>query len=306
VERNAAGDRTGVTALAMKGLASLAIMACALFGAAAPAIAQGNPGQMPQIFSMEVAWSPTKALAEQMRLSAALSSLQPQRPGVTDVYVVSAGTWSDPVFAREATEAGRILTERYRATGRSVVLTMGGDDRPSNVAFPTPLAINSVFGRIGQLMDPNEDVLVFFVTSHGSLQSGVSIRDAGRSDGSLMPNHLRAALDDAKIKNRVVIISACHSGMFIPALSTPETVVLTAASFDRVSFGCQPQNNWTYFGDALFAQSLTPQRTLLASFDRARGLIESWEKRDGFPSSQPQKFVGANAPVFLARIEPRV
>ena len=82
------------------------------------------------------------------------------------------------------------------------------------------------------------------------------------------------------------------------------TIVLTAAASDRSSFGCQPQREWTYFGDAFFAQSWRPGVSVLTAFDRAKTLIERWERRDNLsPPSNPQRFVGPQAQQMLARAE---
>src|SRR5690349_2921523 len=72
---------------------------------------------------------PARALlAERRRLDTALAALQPQRPGTVDAYVVAVALDSDPVFAREAREAGRVLTRRYDAEGRAITLA-GPDGR---------------------------------------------------------------------------------------------------------------------------------------------------------------------------------
>jgi hypothetical protein len=66
----------------------------------------------------DAAW----ALAEYRRVDRALGALQPQRKGVIDAYVVAVALDSDPVFGREAREAGRVLSRRYGAAGRTIVL----------------------------------------------------------------------------------------------------------------------------------------------------------------------------------------
>ena len=48
-------------------------------------------------------------------MTRALATLQPQRKGVVDAYVVTVGLDSDPVFGREAREAGKVLSRRYDA-----------------------------------------------------------------------------------------------------------------------------------------------------------------------------------------------
>mgnify|MGYP006209079615 CR=1 FL=1 len=53
------------------------------------------------------------------------------------------------------------------------------------------------------------------------------------SEDTITPDALRAALDASGIVHRVVVISACYSGGFVPALKNPDTLVLTAARPDR-------------------------------------------------------------------------
>jgi len=57
--------------------------------------------------------------ADDPRLNAALAALKPQRPGTVDAYVIVAALDTDPVFNREAREAGRVLAERFGAEGRA-------------------------------------------------------------------------------------------------------------------------------------------------------------------------------------------
>ena len=96
----------------------------------------------------------------------------------------------------------------------------------------------------------------------------------------LTPQEVAATLDSEGIKNRVVIVSACYSGIFVPPLANDNTIVLTAADAKNTSFGCAPERDWTYFGDAFFRQSLRPGRDFQRAFDNARVLIQGWELMD--------------------------
>jgi hypothetical protein len=73
-------------------------------------------------------------------------------------------------------------------------------------------------------------------------------------------------------RNRVVIISACHSGSFIPALASPTTLVITAARGDRTSLGCSDKRWWTYFGDAYFNHALRRDTSFTRAFAQAKRL----------------------------------
>ncbi len=51
-------------------------------------------------------------------------------------------------------------------------------------------------------------------------------------------NTLADALERSNIRRRVIIISACFSGSWIPRLANDDTIIMTAASAYRTSFGC--------------------------------------------------------------------
>lgn len=302
----------------LKGLA----LGSALLGAAliAPAaLAQGDPLRG-QFGVMEVAMSPAEAADDVARLAEALAKLSPQRPGVVDTYVLSASFWNDPVFEREASEAASILARRYDATDRTVVLSAGkGAGVKRTYPAADPNNFNAVLGRIGRLIDPKEDLVVVFVTSHGGQDGAVAIQEQGRMGGALRAAHLRTSLMQAGIQTKLVIVSACFSGHFIMPFSDPSTVVLTAAAADKTSFGCEPSREWTFFGDALFNHALRGGNSLIAAYDEALTLITKWEgdmQRDwaALPAAQrarqpeplpsnPQRNAGDVAMAVVAKAE---
>ena len=262
-----------------------------------------------QFGAMELALAPREAARQQMLFQNALTGLAPQRPGEADAYVLVAAFWSDPVFESEARQAAEILGARLGAQQRTIILTegIGGGERTYPAA--TPYHLNAALGHIGQMIDPAEDLVIVFLTSHGSPDGSIAIREtraggsAVRMGGVLRPAHLRDAMADAGITRRVVIVSACYAGAFIAPLMNDDTIVLTAAAPNRTSFGCQPEREWTYFGDAFFANAVRGGAGLVAGFDQAVTLIGQWERAQGLEPSNPQKFVGSRAAATLARVE---
>ena len=116
----------------------------------------------------------------------------------------------------------------------------------------------------------------------------------------LTPQEVAAVLDREGIKNRVVIVSACYSGTFVPPLANDNTIVLTASDAKSTSFGCAPERDWTYFGDALFRQSMRPGRDFQRAFDNAaRSLISGLELMDRARPSNPQAHFG---PTLVAQL----
>ena len=97
-------------------------------------------------------------------------------------------------------------------------------------------------------VDAENDVLFLILTSHGS-RAGLAVK-AGRLTQTLTPPELAEMLARTRVRHKVVVISACYSGVFVPRLANPNVLVITAADADHSSFGCQDKAKWTYFGDA--------------------------------------------------------
>lgn len=248
--------------------------------------------------------SAREMLAEQRRLHAALSALQPQRRGTVDAYVVAVALDSDPVFSREAREAGRVLARRYDAEGRTITLA-GPDGRSAGLPKGSLTALSLTLARIAELMDPAEDVLVLYSTSHGA-PAGLAYHDGDNGFGILAPSRLGLLLGELGIRRRILLLSACHSGVFVPFLSSPDTVIVTAASADRKSFGCRAENDWTYFGDALVNNALRKPQPLASAADEARLTIAGWESGSGLEPSQPQAVFGNAVSSWLPALEARM
>jgi hypothetical protein len=103
------------------------------------------------------------------------------------------------------------------------------------------------------------------------------------------------------VRNKVVIISACYSGVFIPRLADANTLVITAADANHSSFGCEDKAKWTYFGDAFFNAALRRANNLKDAFLMARSLVLRRELREGFEPSHPQMAGGGNVePLLMA------
>jgi hypothetical protein len=131
------------------------------------------------------------------------------------------------------------------------------------------------------------------LTSHGS-RAGLVVKAADGREDMLWPQILAAMLDHAGVRHRVVIISACYSGVFIPLLANADTLVITAADANHPSFGCIAGAQWTYFGDAFFNTALRRTTNLKDAFDLARTLVRERELHNGFDPSNPQMAGGQN------------
>ena len=104
------------------------------------------------------------------------------------------------------------------------------------------------------------------------------------------------------IRYKVIIISACYSGVFIPPIADADTLVVTAADANHSSFGCEDKAKWTYFGDAFFNTALRQTSNLKEAFLLARSLVSKRELRQGFEPSHSQMAGGGNVePLLVAR-----
>lgn len=255
--------------------------------------------------SLERDRSPQYMLAEHRRLARTLAALAPQRKGVVDAYVISIALDSDPVFGREAREAGKVLSRRFDAVGRTIVLGGTNGSGPSELANGSLDNLEAALARVAEVMDPKEDVLVLYTTSHGA-PIGIVYHDGDAGFGVLSPKRLAAMLDQLGIHKRVLILSACFSGIFVPAMQSDETALFTAASSDRTSFGCAADNDWTFFGDAMINHALRKPQSLIEAGEEAGGLITQWEAQGGVRPSNPQISFGAKVDAWLTPLEARM
>lgn len=244
-------------------------------------------------------------LAEHRRLTSALAGLAPQRKGVVDAYVVVVGLDSDPVFGREAREAGKVLSRRFDAAGRTLVLA-GSDGRGAGVLPMGSLhALSLALARVAELADPAEDVLVLYTTGHGA-PYGITYHDGDEGYGVLTPARLSGLLSELDLSNRLLILSACYSGLFVPALYSETTALFTAASAGRTSFGCSADNDWTFFGDAMINRALRKPQPLAAASAEALRLVGEWEAGKSYEPSYPQVSVGGRVDAWLKPLEARM
>jgi len=163
--------------------------------------------------------------------------------------VVSFGLFGDEgVFRREATGAAQIVANRFG--GDPVVVRYNTKTGGSATVETLATTLQAEAKR----MNGESDILFLILTSHGS-RDGLAVV-AGRLAETLKPSHLSKMLGRTGVRNKVVIISACYSGVFIPRLADANTLVITAADANHPSFGCEDQAKWTYFGDAFFNAAL--------------------------------------------------
>ena len=212
---------------------------------------------------------------------------------VRKVGVVSFGLFGDQdVFRSEATGAAQVVADRFETGSVDVQYNSkrGGSATIEGLARSLQVAANR--------LDAEKDVLFLILTSHGS-PDGLVIK-AGRLTQTLTPSRLADMLAKTGVRHKVVVISACYSGVFIPRLANPDVLVITAADANHPSFGCQDKAKWTYFGDAFFNVALRQALSLKDAFLDARLLVRKRELREQFDPSNPLMAGGENVQPLLA------
>jgi len=236
-------------------------------------------------------------------LEEALAQLEPERAGHQDLYFLGVAPYaSEDVFVREVMAVWQLFDERFRTAGRSLVLA----NSPQTLAeLPVATATNlrTALQHLGRVMNPEEDMLFLFITTHGDERHELAFELPPLRLQQLTPAVLSRILADSGIKWKVLVVSACYSGGFVNALRDDYTLVITAADADSPSFGCESGRDYTYFGQAFFAEALRQTFSFVEAFDRARERIVEWERQERLEPSSPQIHIGTAIRPRLAQLE---
>ncbi|TLY51449.1 MAG: peptidase C13 [Gammaproteobacteria bacterium] len=241
-----------------------------------------------------IAWpenvgSPEQVLyAQPQRMRDVLDKLAPRTPGKPNLYLISfAGDAEEDVFRNEVEYVEKLFTQRFDAKGHVVTLvnnTATLDRHPIASLSNFEIAIDA----LGKKMNPAEDVLMVFITTHGSREHELYVSLDPLPLDQIVPADLADVFSDSPIRHRVFVISACYSGGYIDALKNANTMVITASRADRSSFGCGTKSDITDFGRAFFVEGLNHTASFSEAFAEASHDVDAWEARDSQAHSLPQ------------------
>ncbi|WPN29507.1 C13 family peptidase [Pseudomonas sp. P5_109] len=224
-------------------------------------------------------------LAQGRLLDAALSNIPPSTPAVELYSLTLGGDGKQSVFLRESDYVANMLSTRFGAFGQIRLVNHRDHlaDRPMATRENLRRAALTLAERSGP-----EDLIFIYLTSHGTSEHELVLDQPRMELADLPADELAAVLAPLKNRDKVIVISSCYSGGFIPALKDERTLIMTASRADRVSFGCSEEANFTYFGDALFVQALNQTDDLEQAFKLAKATVAERELADGFEASEPQ------------------
>lgn len=210
-----------------------------------------------------------------------------------------AGVGEQKVFAEEIGLADRVLGGRFGLGTRKLELL--NDQRDLDHApLATVSGLRYALRGLASKMNLDRDVLFLSISSHGGPDATIAVSNSDLPLDDLTDEDLAAALSDAGIRWRVIVISACYAGGFIPSLRDAKTIVITAAAADRTSFGCSNDRDLTYFGEAFYRDALPGASSLRAAFEAAKAAIARREHDEHVTPSNPQAYFGAEIEAKLA------
>lgn len=236
------------------------------------------------------------------RIVAAVEHMAAGEPGKPNVFYVGfAGDGEQGIFRRESLYAQTAFADHFGSGDRSVELINDDDDRDS-YPIASVSGLQQALKLVASRMNIDQDVLVLMLTSHGS-QDGLAVVNGTLPLAQLSPAELEHALEQSGIKWRVIIVSACYSGVFVDALKGDDTLLVTAADAAHSSFGCDDDRDLTYFGEAFLRDSVPGAKSLEEAFRKAALLIQRRETTEHKIHSNPQLVIGARMHDKLAGLE---
>ena len=225
-------------------------------------------------------------LLRQGPLLADMLEAVPASTAAAELYSLTvAGDGRQSVFMREVDYVDALLAERFAARGQITLVNHRDQltERPLATRETIARAVRTLAERSGA-----EDLIFIYLTSHGSADHQLALAQPRMALEDLPATDLATLLQPLAERDKVVVISACYSGGFIDPLKSPNTLVITAARADRVSFGCSEESDFTYFGRALFAEALQQTRDIVQAFTLAQARVAEREQADHYQASEPQ------------------
>jgi hypothetical protein len=206
--------------------------------------------------------------AQKTLLDDALSNLDDEMPGETDLYFIGfAGDARDEEYGRDVEEAQRAMDERWDTRDRSIVLL----NNPATV-LQTPMAtvthLRETLKEVAAAINPDEDVVMLYFSGPADRDGALDVAMPPLDLLPVAPSVLRALLDESGIIWRIVVVSSCRADAFAEALRGDTTLVMTAAGDDATG-GCARRGGSSILGGALFRDALAHAESMQQAFDEA-------------------------------------
>jgi len=187
--------------------------------------------------------------------------------------------------------ARRDVSKALVGVGFSADNVVQASVRPNRYPDTKPVALDPAitpFNAFKEVARRAQGGCLMYFSSHGS-PDGIVYGDL-----LLPPRALRNIVDETcGARPTLVMISACFSGVFVPALAGPNRMILTAARPDRTSFGCGEDDIYPFF-DTCILQTIPGVNDFAALAMATKSCVAKREQELGMtPPSEPQISIGA-------------
>jgi hypothetical protein len=252
--------------------------------------APGEPTLAPDGVS---AGSEAVLATQSVLLDHALSDIADERPAATDLYFVGFSPYGrDDGFRLDVDAAQKVMDERWGTTDRSLLL-VNSPQTLLTTPFATITNLRETLNEIGAAIDAEDDVVMLYLTSPGGKGPRLTADLPPLSLVELTPPGLRQLLDDAGIKWRIIVVSACYSGGFIEPLQDAHTLIVTSSRAGQAPPGCGNAGESTLFGEAFFQKGMGSAASFAAAFDVAKERVAEREHDAKIAQpSEPQWWIG--------------
>ncbi|WP_166255004.1 C13 family peptidase [Marinobacter salicampi] len=245
-----------------------------------------------------------KILAEDhQRLASQVERLAPERPGLTDAYFLAVGgDGTESVFMRDIQVARTGLQARFDIEDRDILLLNHRDYETLPLA--TRPSIAAALKALDEQMNPEEDLLVVHLVSHGMQDGQLLLQQPGVELPNLSPRDFADMLEPLDVRRKVLVVSACYSGHWLNELRDSDTMILTSARDDRTSFGCGDDSEMTWFTKAVYQRVGLSFIEPEAMFENISRQIRSWEEETAMEEehwSWPQYHLGDDLSAWLGK-----
>lgn len=251
----------------------------------------------------EAALAETILAEDRHRLERQLGRLAEEQPGVTDAYFLAVGgDGKESVFMRDINVARGGLQTHFDIGDRAIMLLNHRDYE--SLPLATRPSIAAALKALDQKLNPEEDLLVVHLVSHGGRDGKLVLDQPGLDLSDLTPEDFAEMLASLQARRKVLVVSACYSGHWLNQLKDSNTMILASAREDRTSFGCGDDSEMTWFTKAVYQSVglsfLDPE----AMFGQIEDQIRIWEEDIGMEEeswSYPQYHLGDELANWLSQ-----
>lgn len=240
---------------------------------------------------------------DRQRLNEQIESLALEQAGVRDAYFLAVGgDGTESVFMRDIQVAKAGLQAQFDVENRAIMLLNHRDYETYPLASRPSIA--TALEALDAQMNPEEDLLVVHVVSHGMQDGQLLLQQPGIELPNLSPRDFAEMLEPLKARHKMLVVSACYSGQWIEPLKDENTLIMTSARADRTSFGCGDDSEMTWFTKAVYQSVGLSFDGPDAMFEDINQQIRAWEEdieMDEERWSYPQFHLGEHLREWLGR-----